>query len=226
VLLIQADENAGQTMSSVETAELCGKRHDHVMRDIRSTLEEAGIGLLKFEQSYLNAQNKTELSQFVEGEDFGINHKPVVNSGRGRPPIDYAVTIDCAKNIAMMEQTEQGRQEIAELCGKRHRDVMRDIRVTLGEAGISLLKFEQSYLNSRNQAQPCFYLPKLECDLVVSGYSVKYRLAIIKRWHELEEVATATPGTRRVATSRCSSTEWGPQGQNRMRPLNVCALRE
>lgn len=79
--------------------------------------------------------------------------------------------------------------EIAEITGKEHKNVMRDIRETLEQAEISPLKFEQSYLNSRNQTQPCYLLPRRECDLVISGYSVKYRLAIIDRWQELEQQA-------------------------------------
>jgi len=76
--------------------------------------------------------------------------------------------------------------QIAEITGKNHANVMRDIRTTLEQAEIGPLKFEASYLNSQNKEQPCYHLPRRECDLVVSGYSVKYRLAIIDRWHELE----------------------------------------
>jgi len=53
---------------------------------------------------------KEKLKQFVEDEDFVILTKSGVNSGRGRPAIDYAVTVDTAKNIAMMEQTERGKE--------------------------------------------------------------------------------------------------------------------
>jgi anti-repressor protein len=83
--------------------------------------------------------------------------------------------------------------EIAKLTGKNHADVLRDIRETLGQAEISLSKFAAVYLNSRNQEQPCFLLPRRECDLVISGYSVKYRLAIIDRWQELERATPAAP---------------------------------
>lgn len=79
---------------------------------------------------------------------------------------------------------------IAEITGKNHADVMRDIRTVLEQAEIGLSKFAGSYFNSQNKAQPCYFLPRFECDLVVSGYSVKYRAAIIKRWHELEAKET------------------------------------
>jgi phage regulator Rha-like protein len=86
--------------------------------------------------------------------------------------------------------------EIAKITGKPHGNVMQDIRRILEEAGIGQKDFLLSYLNSQNKSQPCFLLPRRECDLVVSGYSVKYRLAIIDRWHELEaQIAPAMPTT-------------------------------
>ena len=76
--------------------------------------------------------------------------------------------------------------DIAAITGKNHADVMRNIRATLEQAEIGLSKFASSYRNAQNKEQPCYHLPRRECDLVISGYSVKYRLAIIDRWHQLE----------------------------------------
>lgn len=75
---------------------------------------------------------------------------------------------------------------IAEITGKNHADVMRDIRNTLEQAEIVESKFAGNYLASNGKKNPCYNLPRRECDLVISGYSVKYRLAIIDRWQELE----------------------------------------
>ena len=74
--------------------------------------------------------------------------------------------------------------EIAELTGKDHENVLRDIKRTLKEAEIGWLRFESVYSDSYKREQSCLNLPRMECDLVVSGYSAKYRLAIIKRWQE------------------------------------------
>jgi len=88
--------------------------------------------------------------------------------------------------------------EIAEVTGKEHFHVMRDIRTILEEAGINASKFGGIYRDARNREKPCYHLPRRECDLVVSGYSVPYRLAIIDRWHELEakEAVPRLPQTR------------------------------
>lgn len=77
-------------------------------------------------------------------------------------------------------------REIAELTGKNHYDVTRDIEKTLFQAEIDASKFAVIYKDAQNRNQTEYSLPKRECDLVVSGYSVKYRLAIIDRWQELE----------------------------------------
>jgi hypothetical protein len=83
--------------------------------------------------------------------------------------------------------------EIAELTGKRHDHVMRDIKAVLEQAGISAPKFGGTYLDSQNKERPCYHLPRRECDLLISGYSVPYRLAIIDRWMQLEAESHPVP---------------------------------
>lgn len=85
--------------------------------------------------------------------------------------------------------------EIAERTGKRHDNVMRDIRAMLvelyGEGG--LLNFEDTHRNPQNgQDYPIFRLPQRECLILVSGYSVDLRARIVDRWQELEAAAAAT----------------------------------
>lgn len=75
---------------------------------------------------------------------------------------------------------------IAEITGKAHKEVMRDIRATLAQVGIDERKFALYYFDRTNRRRPCYGLPRRECDLVISGYSATYRLAIIDRWQELE----------------------------------------
>ena len=75
---------------------------------------------------------------------------------------------------------------IAEITGKRHADVLRDIETILEQAEIDRRKYASIFLDAYKREQPCYLLPRRESDLVVSGYSVKYRLAIIDRWQELE----------------------------------------
>ncbi len=85
-------------------------------------------------------------------------------------------------------QTMSSR-EIAELTGKQHAHVMRDIRNMLvelkGEGGIS--KFGDTVRNEQNgQEYPIYRLPKRETLILVSGYNLTMRAAIIDRWQELE----------------------------------------
>jgi phage regulator Rha-like protein len=88
--------------------------------------------------------------------------------------------------IITITQQTMSSLEIAKLTEKNHADVLRDIRKIFDEAEIDQSKYASIFLDSYNREQPCFNLPRRECDLIVSGYSVKYRLAIIDRWHELE----------------------------------------
>ena len=81
--------------------------------------------------------------------------------------------------------------EIAALTGKEHKNVLRDIRAMFEELEIGVLSFEHSYLSEQKKQMPCFNLPKRECMILVSGYSIKLRAAIIDRWQELEDAQRA-----------------------------------
>lgn len=76
--------------------------------------------------------------------------------------------------------------EIAKLTEKQHSKVMADIKRILEEVEINHAVFSEVYIAGNGQEQPCFNLPRRECDLIIAGYSAKYRLAIIDRWVELE----------------------------------------
>jgi Rha family phage regulatory protein len=83
-------------------------------------------------------------------------------------------------------------REIAELTGKEHRNILRDIRAMLVELHRDggVLSFERTEINQQNgQAYPVFVLPKRECLILVSGYSTELRARIIDRWQELEAKA-------------------------------------
>lgn len=76
--------------------------------------------------------------------------------------------------------------EIAERTGKKHFNVLNDIRQMLGELGLTGLGFQGSYRDSTGRSLPCFNLPKRETLILVSGYSVALRAVIVDRWQELE----------------------------------------
>lgn len=77
--------------------------------------------------------------------------------------------------------------EIAELCQKRHDNVMSDVRVMLNQLEIQSPDFSGDYTDSRGRRYPCFNLPKDLCLTLVSGYNVVLRKRIIDRWLQLEQ---------------------------------------
>ncbi len=82
--------------------------------------------------------------------------------------------------------TTMSSREIAELTGKEHFNVIRDIRAMLQELKLGALSFEFSYLSAQNKPMPEFRLPKDLTITLVSGYNVTMRHRIVTRWMELE----------------------------------------
>lgn len=99
--------------------------------------------------------------------------------------------------------------EIAELTGKRHDAILRDIRNLLKQ-GVSAHNFvETSYRDKSNRQSPCFELTKKGCLILASGYDAVLREKIIDRWEqlELEKRKPQTPQTYLEALKALVSSE-------------------
>lgn len=99
--------------------------------------------------------------------------------------------------------------EIAELTGKRHDAILRDIRNLLKQ-GVSAHNFvETSYRDKSNRQSPCFELTKKGCLILGSGYDAVLREKIIDRWEqlELEKRKPQTPQTYLEALKALVSSE-------------------
>ncbi len=77
-------------------------------------------------------------------------------------------------------------REIANLTGKRHDNVKRDISAMLKELKVDALKFEDIYQDGRNREQVQYLLDREHTDCLLTGYSAGMRMKVIRRWRELE----------------------------------------
>ena len=77
--------------------------------------------------------------------------------------------------------------QIAEITGKSHSNVMRDVRNLLGQ-GVNQINFELvEYTDAKGENRPCYNLTKKGCLILASGYDALLREKIINRWEELEK---------------------------------------
>lgn len=87
--------------------------------------------------------------------------------------------------------------EIAQLCEKRHDHVMNDIRKMLDELNLHAPDFSGTYKTSQGNEYQCFFLPKREVMILVSGYRIDLRAKIVDRLDELENQQKPTALSRK-----------------------------
>lgn len=88
-------------------------------------------------------------------------------------------------NFGTEERTMTSR-EIAELTGKRHKHVLRDIEVMLDELGLSCIDFAVALPDSHGRMKPCFQLPKRETLILLTRIPSPMCQRVIDRWEALE----------------------------------------
>ena len=160
-----------------------------------ATVSESGLGKL------VARGDKTKAAHFLEWADTVVFQRKrsefPLTTTPSLPAITAPTPLRLAGSTETRDELTMSSLEIAERTGKDHRNVMRDIRKMLDEMGEGgMLKFEHTHQNPQNgQTYPIFRLPKRECLILVSGYSIPLRAKIVDRWMELEAqvAAQATP---------------------------------
>lgn len=83
-------------------------------------------------------------------------------------------------------------REIAELTGKQHQHVKRDIEKMLNDLGEDASKFGHIYLDSMNREQSEFRLDRELTETLLLGYSAPLRRKVLTRLRELEGIVAGS----------------------------------
>jgi len=90
-------------------------------------------------------------------------------------------------NLIQSKATAMSSIEIAALTGKLHKNVIRDIRHMIAELkDAPFLSHQFTELKDGRGYTSKFMLGRELTETLITGYSAKLRMAVIKHWHELE----------------------------------------
>jgi phage antirepressor YoqD-like protein len=91
--------------------------------------------------------------------------------------------------VAPSNTVTMSSREVADLTGKQHHHVVRDIKHNLAELNLDASKFGCIYLDASNRKQTEYLLPPDLVMTLLTGYSVPLRHRVVTRLHELESVS-------------------------------------
>ena len=114
------------------------------------------------------------------------------------------------------EPLTMSSREIAELTGKQHSNVMRDIRAMMDtleqDSNLNSVCKSTTYTASSGQSYPQYELDKDTCLTLLLGYDAIARMKVVKRWRELEAIV-AQPTLPPVNLSRLQIIEMALQSE-------------
>ncbi|HDR8159539.1 TPA: Rha family transcriptional regulator [Bacillus cereus] len=104
---------------------------------------------------------------------------------------------------AINENLTLSSLEVTEMIGKRHSDLLRDIRtyvthltISMEEKGVSKIApsdffVESTYINTQNKLQPCYKITKKGCELIAHKMTgqkgILFSASYIERFHQMEK---------------------------------------
>lgn len=134
----------------------------------------------------------------------------IANSTLYNTAINTAISVVSTPTVQTMSS-----KEIAALTGKEHSHVLRDIRSMLDQLQYpNLDSKEYQVILAPNNMTAEILLNKDLSVCLVSGYNVQLRMAIIKRWNELEAQAmTLQPQLPNFLDPAEAAFAWGKQYQ-------------
>lgn len=98
------------------------------------------------------------------------------------------------KDLSLNNPKTMSSREIAELTGKQHKHVRRDIAKMLTDLGYAPDGLVHLWTDPQNNQQYEEYrIDRRLTECLLTGYSAKARIKVIDRWHELEEQAPSFP---------------------------------
>lgn len=95
-----------------------------------------------------------------------------------------------------LEQKYIDSREVADMVGKDHKELLRDVRrycEQLGKSKIALSDFflESTYQSSQNKTMPCFQVTKKGCEFIAHKLTgqkgTEFTAKYINRFHDMEE---------------------------------------
>lgn len=120
--------------------------------------------------------------------------------------------------MPMNRELTMGSVEIAELTGKQHRNVKRDIERMVIQLGGNVLTFERIYLDSKNRRQTEYRLDRRHVECLLTGYSAELRMKVIDRMRQLEgELAKQMPSLPDFSDPVAMARAWADAMESKQR---------
>jgi phage antirepressor YoqD-like protein len=120
------------------------------------------------------------------------------------------------QTIGAAEATMSSR-EIAELTGKQHFHVKRDIENMLAELGEDASSFGGIYIDSANREQHEYHLTRELTETLLTGYSATLRRKVIARWRELEAGQPAAPALPNFRDPVAAARAWADSEEQKQK---------